>query len=103
MSKNSCVTYRRKETNGPNLRLPSINIKSFLGKVCCDDSSPRELTAGKSLDGTLCRLGILVLDVDLADTETGARTGGAGDLGLDDGAVLLALLFDVFFDFYLRC
>jgi hypothetical protein len=41
----------------------------------------------------------LVFDVDFADTETGARTGGAGDLGFDDGAVLLALLFDVFFDF----
>jgi hypothetical protein len=80
-------------------RLPCIDVETFLRKVGCNDCSPRELTTGKSLDGTLCRLGILVLDVDLADTETGACTSGTWNLGLDDGAVLLALLFDVFFDF----
>ena len=79
--------------------LPGINVKAFLRKLCCDNGSPRELTTGKRLDSLLRRLCILVLDVDLANTEVDAGTGGAGDLGLDDGSVLAALLFDVFLDF----
>jgi hypothetical protein len=80
-------------------RLPCVNVKTFLGELRCDDCSPRELATGKSFNSTLCRLGILVFDVYLTDTETGAGTGWAGDLGLDDRAVLLALLFNVLFDF----
>jgi hypothetical protein len=79
--------------------LPCVNIETFLGELRCDDCSPRELATGKSFDSTLCRLGILILDIDLANTEAGAGTGWAGNLSLDDGAVFLALLFDVLFDF----
>ena len=46
------------------------------------------------------RLGVLVLDVDLTDAETGAGTSGARNLGLDNGAVLLALFLNVFLDFW---
>jgi len=67
--------------------------------VRSDDRSSRELATGKSLDSALCGLDVLVLDVDFSDTETGAGTGGARDFGFDDGTVLLALFFDVFFDF----
>lgn len=58
------------------------------------------MTTGKCFDSLLRRLCILVLDVDLANTEVDAGTGGAGNLGLDDGSVLAALLFDVFLDFW---
>jgi hypothetical protein len=47
----------------------------------------------------LRRLCILVFDVNLANTEVDAGTGGTGNLGLNDGSVLAALLFDVFLDF----
>jgi len=80
--------------------LPGINVKAFFRELRCDNGSPRELTTGKRLDSLLRRLCILVLDVDLANTEVDAGTSGAGNLGLDDGSVLAALLFDVFLDFY---
>jgi hypothetical protein len=57
------------------------------------------LAPSKSLDSPLRRLGILILDVNFANTKTGTGTGGTRDLGLDDGTILLTLLFDVFFDF----
>jgi hypothetical protein len=57
------------------------------------------LAASKSFNSALGGLGVLVLDVDLANTEAGTGTSGARDLGFDDRAVLLAFFFDVFFDF----
>jgi hypothetical protein len=49
----------------------------------------------------LRRLCILVLDVDFANTEVDTGAGRTGNLGLDDGSVLAALLFDVFLDFWM--
>lgn len=79
--------------------LPSINIESLFRELRRDNRSPRELSSSKSLDSALCGLGVLVLDVDLADTETGAGTCRARDLCFDNGAVFLAFFFDVFLDF----
>lgn len=78
---------------------PCVNVKSFFRELRSHDRSSRELSSSKRLDSALCRLGVLVFDVNLADSETATGTGRAWDLGLDDGAVLLALLFDVLFDF----
>ena len=80
-------------------QLPRIDIEALFRKVCCDDCSPRELATSKSLDRALCRLNVLVLDIDLSITDAGASACGARDLGLNDRAVLLALFFHVFLDF----
>jgi hypothetical protein len=80
-------------------RLPSVNIEALLGEMRRDHCSPRELSSSKRLDRTLRALNVLVLDVDLSNADAGARTSGAGNLCLDNGAVLCALFFDVFFDF----
>ena len=79
--------------------LPGVDIEAFLGEFGRDNGSPRELATSKCLDSLLRRLCILVFDVNLANTEVDAGTGGTGNLGLNDGSVLAALLFDVFLDF----
>lgn len=91
---------QRRQNQDPFLRLPRIHIKSFFGKFRSNDGSPRELTSSKRLDSFLCRLNVLVLDVNLANTKVDTCTGGARNLRLHDRAVLAALLFDVFLDFY---
>jgi hypothetical protein len=82
-----------------NAHLPCIHVEAFLGELSSDNGSPRELATSKRLDSLLCRLSVLVLDVDLANTEVGTGTGGTRNLGFDDGSVLAALLFNVFLDF----
>jgi len=61
--------------------------------------SARKLPSSKRLDRTLRALNVLVFDVNLSDTDARACASGARNLGLDNGAVFLALFFDVFFDF----
>ena len=79
--------------------LPRLDIEALLGELGRNNGSPRELATSKCLDSLLRRLCILVFDVNLANTEVDAGTGGTGNLGLNDGSVLAALLFDVFLDF----
>lgn len=79
--------------------LPSLDIEALFREFGGNDGSPRELATSEGLDGLLCGVGVLVLDVDLADTEVDTCTSWTGDLDLDDGAVFAALLFDVFLDF----
>ena len=87
--------------NAKRRPLPSLDVETLFGKLGRDDCSPRELTSSESLDSLLRRLSVLILDVDFANTEVGAGSCGTRDLSLDDGSVFAALLFDVFFDFYL--
>lgn len=86
-------------THSPE-HLPSLDIETLLGELGRNDGSPRELATGERLDGFLCRLDVLVFDVDLADAEVDAGTSGTGDLDFDDGTIFAALLFNVFLDFY---
>ena len=85
--------------NARHPHLQNINVEALLEELSSDNGSPRELATGKRLDSLLCRVGILVLDVDLANTEVDASSSRAGDLDLDDGAVFAALLFDIFLNF----
>jgi len=94
----SISAQKAKEINRVT-RLPCIDVEALLREVSSDDRSPRKLATSKGLDSALCRLDVLVLDVDFSDAQTGAGTSGARDFGFDDGTVLLALFFDVFFDF----
>ena len=102
-------SYTQKPSRAPQNRnktialertnLPGLDVEALLGELGRNNGSPRELATSKCLDSLLRRLCILVFDVNLANTEVDAGTGGTGNLGLNDGSVLAALLFDVFLDF----
>lgn len=87
------------QEQGSRVQLPSLNIEALFRELSGNDGPTRELTAGECLDGFLCRVGVLVLDVDFANTEVDAGTSGAWNLCLDDGTVLAAFLLNVFLDF----
>lgn len=83
-----------------SILLPSFDIETLLRELSRNNGSPRELATGECLDGFLCRLHVLVFDIDLADTEVDAGTSGTWDLNFDNGTVFTAFLLDVFLDFY---
>ena len=82
-------------------RLPRINIKVLLAKERNDDRTIGELPARQRRQRLLRRLGLLVLDIDLADAVILPVAGrGTGHLDVEHGAVLGAFVFDVVEDFY---
>jgi hypothetical protein len=79
--------------------LPGIDVEEFLREERDDDGAVGELTTGQCLERLLRRLGVCVLDEDLADARIDTGSARAGDLDVYNLSVLAALLLDILFDF----
>ena len=75
--------------------LPSADVKVLLAEERDHNCAVCELPAGQRSQCLLCRRGLFVLDVNLANTSTLSATSGSWHLGVEDLAILGTLLLDV--------
>lgn len=73
---------------------------TYLGEISRHHCPGIELPPRERLQRFLCGICVFVLDEDLADTGgLPATSAGARDFDFEDGAVFLALLLDIDYDF----